>query len=377
MENKDPYSILGVSKSATEKEVKHAYKRLAVKYHPDKNKGNPEAEEKFKKISWAYDILSDPKKKQAFDQFGPEGYSQMGGAGGGSTAGFGDYFDEIFREMFGGGGGGSSSRRSQARQGSDLEYSIEISLEDAVFGKKIDLTIPRKVNCTSCRGTGCENGAQPEVCGTCGGHGQVRIQQGIFAIQQTCPQCHGQGKVVKNPCRTCNATGLMDESSSVSVSIPAGIDTGNRMRVSGYGNAGTNNGPAGDLYIHIQVASHDIFERDGDNLHIEVPIDFATATLGGEIDVPTLTGSVSLKVPAGTQSHSRFRLAGKGVPRTPHTRQGDLFCQVVVEVPVNLTDEQKDLVRKFSVHESMDSEKKPMTSSWLKKIKDFLNQDNS
>lgn len=375
MENKDPYSILGVSNNSTEKEIKHAYKRLAVKYHPDKNKGNPEAEEKFKKISWAYDILSDPKKKQAFDQFGPDAYSQMGGQQGGSTAGFGDYFDEIFREMFGGGAGGGSSRQSHVRKGADLEYSIEISLEDAVFGKKVDLTIPRKATCKSCKGTGCAKGAQPETCSTCGGHGQVRIQQGIFAIQQTCPNCHGQGKIIKNPCTSCHATGLVEEKSSVSVTIPAGIDTGNRMRVAGYGNFGPNNGPAGDLYIHIQVKPHNIFTREGDHLFIEVPIDFATAALGGEVEVPTLSGAVSLKIPQGTQSHSRFRLAGKGVPRTPHTRQGDLFCKVIVEVPVDLSSEQKEMIRQFSGHSAMDSTKKPMTSSWLKKIKDFLNQD--
>ena len=371
MENKDPYSILGVSKGASEKEIKQAYKRLAVKYHPDKNRGDSSSEEKFKKISWAYDILSDPKKKQAFDQYGPDAYSQMGAGGGASTEGFGDYFDEIFREMFGGGGPGGSSRRRQVQKGADLEYSLEITLEEAVFGKKVELTVPRQVHCQSCQGSGCAHGSAPQTCSTCGGAGQVRIQQGIFAIQQTCPHCHGQGKMIKNPCQSCHGTGLKEESSNVSVQIPSGIDSGNTMRVAGYGHYGSNQGPAGDLYIHIQIKEHNIFTREGDHLFIDVPIDFATAALGGEVEVPTMQGSVNLKIPAGTQSHSRFRLPGKGLPRTPHTRQGDLFCQVIVEVPLSLNDEQKSLVQKLSA-QCQEPEKTPMTSSWLKSLKSFL-----
>jgi molecular chaperone DnaJ len=374
MEIKDPYSILGVSKNATEKEIKIAYKRLAVKYHPDKNKGEKGAEEKFKKISWAYDILSDPKKKQAFDQYGPEAYSQMG-AGGQSqhASGFGDYFDEIFREMFGGGSrrGGS---RSQVRQGANLEYSLEISLEDAVFGKKIDLTVPRQVSCEPCGGSGSAQGSAPQTCGTCGGHGQVRMQQGIFSIEQTCPQCHGEGRIISNPCSNCRGQGLSEQKTKVSVTIPAGIDSGNKMRLSGYGHAGPHGGPAGDLYLHIQVLKHKVFDRQGDNLFIEVPISFATAALGGEIDVPTLDSQVTLKVPAGTQSHSRFRLAGRGVPRTAYTREGDLICQVIVEIPVHLSEEQKEMIKTFSA-KSEETEKQPMTSSWLKKIQEFLGQD--
>lgn len=374
MENKDPYSILGVSKSATEKEIKTAYKRLAVKYHPDKHKGDKGAEEKFKKISWAYDVLSDPKKRQAFDQFGPEGYSQMGAGGQGHHAsGFGDYFDEIFREMFGGGSrrGGS---RSQARRGSNLEYSLEISLEDAVFGKKIDLTLPRQVSCKPCGGSGSAPGTSPQTCGTCAGHGQVRMQQGMFAIEQTCPQCHGEGQLITQPCSSCSGTGFSEEKSTVSVTIPAGIDSGNKMRLSGYGHAGTHGGPAGDLFLHIEVMRHKIFERQGDHLFIEVPIDFATAALGGQIDVPTLKGQVSLKIPAGTQSHSRFRIAGKGVPRTAYTREGDLICQVIVEVPVRLSEEQKEMIKAFSMN-TKESQRQPMASSWLQKIQEFLGQD--
>lgn len=369
MENKDPYSILGVSRSAQEKEIKQAYKKLAVKFHPDKNKGDSSAEKKFKEISWAYDLLSDPKKRQAFDQYGPEGYSQMGGASA-STEGFGDYFDEIFREMFS--GGGSSRQRQQVQRGADLEYSIEISLEEAILGKKVDLTIPRQVSCHSCQGSGAAAGSSPQTCGTCGGLGQVRIQQGIFSIQQTCPSCHGQGKIISNPCRTCYGSGLVDEKSTVSVTIPAGIDTGNKMRVPGYGNSGPNQGPAGDLYIHIQVKDHKLFRREGDNLFIDVPIDFGIAALGGQVEVPTLQGVVTLKIPAGTQSHSRFRLAGKGVPRTPHTRQGDLYCKVIVEVPISLDQRQKDLIEQFTRDKAMDEKKEPMRASWLKSIKDFL-----
>lgn len=373
----DYYKILGVERNASEAEIKKAYRSKAMKFHPDKNLDNPEeAEAKFKEAKEAYEILSDPKKRAAYDQFGHAGVdpSMGGGRGGFGAEGFGDIFGDMFGDIFGG-GGGRQQRSGGMSRGSDLRHVIEITLEQAVFGTDQKINIPVLVTCTECSGSGAKKGSSPIICSTCHGHGQVRMQQGFFSIQQTCPTCRGTGKQIKDPCGVCYGQGRVKETKTLSVKIPAGVDTGDRIRLAGEGEAGERGGPAGDLYVEIHVTSHPIFKRDGANLHCEVPISFVTACLGSEIEVPTLDGKVMLKIPAETQTGKTFRLRGKGVKPVRGGPVGDLLCKVQIETPVNLTKEQRTLVEQLG--DSLTNSGKhhsPQESSWLDGVKNFFDK---
>lgn len=372
MSKRDYYEVLGVQKNSSEDDLKKAFRRLAMKYHPDRNPDDAEAEAKFKEAKEAYEVLCDQNKRAAYDQFGHAGVDQagMGGARGG--AGFGDIFEDIFGDIFGGGGrrGGGGTR---AYRGSDLQYNLELSLEEAVAGKEVDIRIPAMKTCETCSGTGAKKGTHPQTCSTCHGQGQVRIQQGFFSIQQTCPQCHGNGKVITDPCPECHGQGRIEEHKILSVKIPAGVDTGDRIRLSGEGEAGLNGGPSGDLYVQIFVKEHELFTREGDNLFCNVPIRFTTAALGGEMDVPTLNGNVNLKIPAETQTGKKFRLRNKGVKSVRSSSIGDLVCTVIVETPVNLTKRQRELLEELDTTMSEGGKRhSPKEHSWLDKAKGFI-----
>lgn len=371
MAKRDYYEVLGVEHGADAAALKKAYRRLAMKYHPDRNLEDEDAIEHFKEAKEAYDVLSDPKKRAAYDQFGHAGVEgQFGGTGGfGGGAGFRDIFDEVFGDIFGGRGGGAE----RAFRGADLRYGLEVSLEEAVSGTEASIDVPSLVECDSCGGSGATPGATPAVCNTCEGAGQVRMQQGFFSIQQTCPNCRGTGKVISDPCRDCGGQGRKRRSKKLSVKIPAGVDTGDRIRLSGEGEAGQRGGPPGDLYVEIQVREHPIFTRDGVNLFCEVPIGFTTAALGGELEVPTLNGRVTLKIPAETQTGKLFRLRGKGVKSVRGGATGDLICRVLTETPVKLNKKQKELLREFdaAVQDSAKNHS-PRESSWLDSVKQFF-----
>ncbi len=381
---KDYYDVLGVSKSAEQAEIKKAFRSLAMKYHPDRNQGanNKEAEEKFKEIKEAYEVLSNSEKRQAYDRFGHSGVNSAGFGGGAGAQGFGDIFGDfgdIFENIFGGGGGGPRGHAGHgqpfAERGSDLSYSVSISLEDAVNGKNITVEIPTYVSCDHCHGSGAKANSQPVTCSTCQGAGQVRMQQGFFAIQQTCPTCHGAGTTIKDPCDKCHGQGRVRKTKTLSIKIPSGIDNGDRIRLSGEGAAGTHGGPAGDLYVQVSVKPHKIFTREAKDLYCEIPISLITATLGGEIEVPTLDGIVKLKVPAETQTGRSFKLKGKGVPGVRHATRGDLYCKVNIEIPVNLTDEQKSLLQKLdATFEGTGDTHNPRSKSWFNKVKDFFDE---
>jgi len=369
----DFYKILNVDRNASDAEIKKSYRSLAMKHHPDRNADNPAAaEEKFKQIKEAYEILSDSKKRAAYDQFGHAGVDpSMGGGRGTGASDFGDAFSDIFGDMFGKRGGGG--QQSAGQRGSDLRYNLEISLEEAVAGTEQKIRIPVLVTCGDCSGSGAKKGSAPVTCSMCHGHGQVRMQQGFFTVQQTCPTCRGVGKQIKDPCGKCYGQGRVKDEKTLSAKIPAGVDTGDRIRLSGEGEAGQLGAPSGDLYIEIQVSRHSIFNRDGANLSCEMPISFVTACLGGEIEVPTLGGKALLKIPAETQSGQSFRLRGKGVKQVRGGAVGDLLCKVQIETPVNLTTEQKSLVEKLG--ESLSSSGKhhsPQESSWLDGLKNFF-----
>jgi len=373
MSKRDYYEVLGVERGADEKDIKKAYRRMAMKYHPDRNPGDEEAEAKFKELSEAYDVLADPQKRSAYDQFGHAGVDGQGGfGGGGAGAGhgsFSDIFGDVFGDIFGGGGG----RRSSVQRGADLKYNLELSLEEAVRGTEKTIKVPTLVNCDTCEGSGAKKGTQPATCSTCGGIGQVRMQQGFFAVQQTCPSCSGTGKIIKDPCNSCYGRGVKEETKTLSVKIPPGVDTGDRIRLSGEGEAGRNGGPAGDLYVEAHVKKHSIFEREGANLYCEVPISFADAALGGEMEVPTLDGRVKLKIPSETQTGRLFRLRGKGVTPVRGGGVGDLLCRVVVETPVNLNARQKELLSELQ--ESMDGKKhSPRSKGWFDGVKKFFEE---
>ena len=377
MSKRDYYEVLNVEKNASEAELKKSYRRLAMKYHPDRNPDSKEAEEKFKEAKEAYEILSDPKKRAAYDQFGHAGVDPSAGAGGAGASNFGDVFGDIFGDIFGGGGGsgGRSSGGRRVYRGADLRYNLELDLEDAVHGTTVKIRIPTKVPCHTCQGTGAEKGTSAETCSTCNGMGQVRIQQGFFSLQQTCPKCHGQGKVIQSPCKTCHGSGVVQEYKTLSVKVPPGVDTGDRIRLSGEGEAGEAGGPPGDLYVHMHVKEHPIFVRQENDLYCEVPIDIVTAALGGQLEVPTLDGRVTLKIPAETQTGKMFRMRGKGVKSVRGGTQGDLICKVLVETPVNLNSEQRELLEEFqkTCNKNVKSHT-PKSHSWLDGVKKFFDE---
>ena len=368
------YEVLNVEKNASTGEIKKAYRRMSMKYHPDRNPDDASAEANFKECKKAYEILKDPQKRAAYDQFGHAGVDpSMGGGGGHAGQGdFGDMFGDIFGDIFGGGrqqGGGAN----RAYKGSDLQYNLEISLEDAVFGTTVDIRIPSKQSCESCNGSGAKEGTHPETCPTCHGQGQVRMQQGFFSVQQPCPQCHGKGKIITDPCGSCHGQGRIEKQKTLSVKVPAGVDTGDRIRLSGEGEAGLNGGPSGDLYVQMHVKQHDLFTREDNDLYCEVPIAFTVAALGGELNVPTLKGNVTLKVPAETQTGKIFRLRGKGVKSVRSTMTGDLLCRVVIETPVNLTKEQKEILEKFSETVGEGGKRhSPNEHGWGDKVRSFV-----
>lgn len=369
MSKRDYYEILGVSRNASEEEIKKAYRRAAMKHHPDRNASNTGSEEQFKQIKEAYEVLADGRKRAAYDQFGHAAFEAGGGAhggfGGAGGMNFGDIFGDMFGDIFGGRGGGP-------QRGSDLQYSLEISLEDAVRGKTAEINIPTLVACSDCGGSGAKKGSSPVTCSDCGGHGQVRMQHGFFTVQQTCPTCYGKGKVIRDPCLACHGRGRKKQSKKLSVKIPQGVDSGDRIRLSGEGEAGESGAMSGDLYILIQVKQHELFERDGKNLYCDVPISFITAALGGELEVPALQGRVKLKIPAETQSGKVFRVKGMGVPSVRGGDQGDLMCKVQVETPVNLTAKQKELLTQFDKTMSASNKHNPKSSSWFNKVKQFF-----
>ncbi|HEY0942540.1 MAG TPA: molecular chaperone DnaJ [Steroidobacter sp.] len=370
MSKRDYYKVLDVARTATEAEIKKAYRRLAMKFHPDRNPNDAEAEEKFKECKEAYEVLTDAQKRAIYDQHGHEGLSARGGAGYSASDAFSDIFGDVFGDIFGGGRRGG---RQQVFRGADLRYDLELDLEQAVFGHSADIEFTTLVECEPCSGTGAAPGSKPTTCDTCNGAGQVRMQQGFFAVQQTCPRCKGRGQIVSQPCDSCLGQGRLRKKKNLTVKVPQGVDNGDRIRLTGEGEAGRNGGPPGDLYVEIRVREHPIFERDGSHLSCEVPVSFVTAALGGTVEVPTLGGTVELKVPAETQSGRVFRLREKGVKPVRGGATGDLFCRVVVETPVNLTEEQKDLLRAFDA--SMQKSKRnhsPRESTWLDGVKRFF-----
>jgi molecular chaperone DnaJ len=375
MSKRDYYEVLGVAKNASDDEIKKAYRKLAMKHHPDRNPDDKSSEEKFKEAKEAYEVLSDADKRAAYDQFGHEGVNPHGGPGGfgGFGGGAGGFdFSDIFEGIFGGAAGGSGRGRSNVYRGADLRYNLEISLEEAARGTDTKIRIPTLEECETCHGSGAKPGTQPTTCPTCQGHGQVRMQQGFFSIQQTCPRCHGSGKIIADPCGTCHGEGRVKKHKTLSVKIPAGVDEGDRIRLAGEGEAGVNGGPAGDLYVMIHLKEHALFKRDGDNLHCEMPVSFATAALGGEVEIPTLDGHARLKVAPETQSGQILRMRGKGIKGVRSNSPGDLFCHVVVETPVKLSSKQKELLREF---ESLSQQNNnPKAQSFMDRVKEFFGQ---
>lgn len=378
MAKRDYYKVLDVPRNASEADIKKSYRRLAMKHHPDRNPGDKEAEESFKEAKEAYEILSDAQKRAIYDQHGHAGIdaSRQGGGGPGGFGGqdFGDIFGEVFGDIFG--GGGRRGGRSTAFRGADLRYGLELELSQAVFGHEVQIEIPKLMECETCHGSGAAKGSSPTQCETCGGSGQVRVTQGFFQLQQTCPKCRGLGQVVKNPCDKCFGQGRIRKTKKLSVKVPAGVDNGDRIRLSGEGEAGRNGGPSGDLYVEISVRDHAIFERDGAHLSCEVPVSFVTAVLGGTVNVPTLEGDVALKVPAETQSGRQFRLRDKGVKPVRGGARGDLYCRIVVETPVNLSNEQRELLRKFEELLKHDGAKHtPREEGFFEGVKRFFSGD--
>ncbi|HUQ73520.1 MAG TPA: molecular chaperone DnaJ [Burkholderiales bacterium] len=374
MAKRDYYEVLGVNRDCSAEDLKKAYRRLAMKWHPDRNPDNPKAEDHFKEAKEAYEILADANKRAAYDQFGHAGIDPQGAAGPGGMGGFGDIFSDIFGEIFGGGGAaGARGGRNAVFRGADLRYNLEITLEQAAHGFETKIRIPGMSGCETCKGTGAKAGSQPQTCPSCRGAGQVRVSQGPFSIAQTCPRCHGSGSIVPNPCATCNGTGRVKLQKTLSVKIPAGVDEGDRVRLSGEGEPGVNGGPPGDLYVQVHIKAHGVFQRDHDDLHCEMPVSFTAAALGGEIEIPTLDGSARIRVPAETQSGKTFRLKGKGIKGVRSQIPGDLFCHVVVETPVALTERQRQLLREFEAISQQDSARhNPRAKSWLDKVKEFF-----
>jgi molecular chaperone DnaJ len=365
------YESLEVERTADEGQLKSAFRKLAMKYHPDRNQDDPKAEVKFKEINEAYEVLKDGDKRAAYDRYGHAAFEQgRGGGGPGFGADFASTFSDIFDDFFGMGGrrGGRGNGRER---GADLRYNMEITLEDAYRGKAAQVSIPTSVTCETCSGSGAKAGTKPKACGTCGGAGRVRAQQGFFTIERTCPSCHGRGQTIESPCTSCSGAGRVTRERTLSVNIPAGVEDGTRIRLAGEGEAGVRGGPAGDLYIFLALSPHEFFQRDGADLYCEVPVSMVTAALGGEFEVPTMDGNQSkIKVPAGTQSSRRFRLAGKGMPVLRQKQSGDMYVQVRVETPQNLTKRQRELLAEF---EKLSSEEtQPEAAGFFGKVKDFF-----
>lgn len=374
MAKRDYYEVLGVARGADAAEIKKAYRQKAKELHPDRNKDNPEAEAQFKEANEAYEVLKDADKKAAYDRYGHAAFENgMGGGGGRGPRGqadfasaFSDVFDDLFGDFMGGRGG---ARRSAAQRGNDLRYNLRINLEDAFTGLQKTINVPTAVSCGSCKGTGAEGGSEPQTCPTCSGMGKVRAQQGFFTVERTCPTCSGMGQTIKNPCQTCHGQGRVQKEKSLSVNIPAGVETGTRIRLAGEGEAGMRGGPTGDLYIFIEVNDHALFERDNTNLYCRVPVSIATAALGGEIEVPTIDGGRSrVKVPEGSQSGRQMRLRGKGMPALRGGGVGDMFIELAVETPVKLTARQREILKEF---DQLSEENNPQGSSFFNSVKNF------
>jgi len=371
MSKRDYYEILGVNRDASEDEIRKAFRKLAMKHHPDRNPDNPKSEDRFKEAKEAYDVLGDADKRAAYDRFGHAGVDASAGAGfaGAGLGNFADAFGDIFGDIFGAGRGA----RSNVYRGADLRYNLEITLEEAARGTETRIRIPSMQECGTCHGSGAKPGTQPSSCSTCGGHGQVRIQQGFFSLQQTCPTCHGSGRVIGSPCPECHAAGRVKVHKTLSVKIPAGIDEGDRIRLAGEGESGINGGPTGDLYVVVHIKEHPVFQRNGNDLHCEMPISFATAALGGELEIPTLDGHATVRIPAETQSGRVFRLRGKGIKGVRSATHGDLHCHVVVETPVSLTERQRELLEEFeAISRSDEGTHNPRAKGWFDKVKEFF-----
>ena len=375
MAKRDYYQTLGINKDANDEEIKKSYRKLAMKYHPDRNPDSKESEDKFKEAKEAYEVLSDAKKRTAYDQFGHAGVDQsVGGGAGAGFGGFADAFGDIFGDLFGGARGGGGGRGANGvYRGADLRYNLEISLEDAARGTEAKIRIPTMEECETCKGSGAKPGTKPITCTTCGGQGQVRVSQGFFSIQQTCPECRGTGKMIPDPCRTCHGAGRVKNHKTLSVKIPQGVDTDDRIRLAGEGEPGMNGGPAGDLYVVMNLKPHTVFQREAADLHCEMPISFATAALGGAVDIPTLDGKAQIKIPAETQSGQTFRLKNKGIkPVRGHT-PGDLYCHVAIETPIQLTSRQKELLREFEeISQESAGRQNPRAKSFMDRVKDFF-----
>jgi molecular chaperone DnaJ len=373
MAKRDYYDILGVQKNASEDDIKKAYRKLAMKHHPDRNPDDKAAEEKFKEAKEAYEMLSDASKREAYDRFGHAGVDPNagGGPGGQGFGGFADVFGDIFGDIFGGAQGGRGGARGNVFRGADLRYAMDVTLEQAAHGFETEIRVPSWENCDTCKGSGAKPGTKPQTCRTCGGQGSVRVQQGFFSIQQTCPTCHGSGKVVPDPCEACDGVGRVKRTKTLQVKIPAGIDEGMRIRSAGNGEPGVNGGPSGDLYVEIHVKEHPVFQRDGDDLHCHVPVMMTAAALGGTVKVPTLGGSAEIELPEGTQAGKTFRLRGKGIKGVRSSYPGDLYAHVVVETPVRLTEKQKALLRDLDAM-LKDDRHSPQSKSWKDKVKEFF-----
>lgn len=382
MADQDYYEVLGVSREATDDEIKKAYRRLAMKYHPDRNNGDKAAEEKFKQVGEAYSTLSDPQKRAAYDRYGKAGVDPSAAAGAGGFGGFGGFgqgqggfgeFSDIFSEIFGGGAGGGRRGGPKVFRGADVSYSLEITLEQAVAGAQTDIRVPIWEECETCHGSGCREGTGKKTCPHCGGSGTININRGFLQVQQTCPYCHGTGEIISDPCPDCQGRGRVRKTKTLSIKIPAGINDGQRIRVQGKGEPGPNGGPCGDLFVQVFVKAHEIFQREGDDLHADLPLSYATATLGGEVSVPTMGTEARITIPEGTQTGQIFRLRGKGVPHLHGDGKGDLYVHVFIETPVNLTSKQKKLLKEFdeSIKEGGDKHS-PRSTSFLDKMKKFF-----
>ncbi len=364
----DYYAILGVARDASADDLKKAYRKLALQHHPDRNPDDQGAEQRFRELGEAYEVLKDPQKRAAYDRYGKAAFEQGGGFGGGAGGGFADVFDEMFGDFFSGGRGG---RRGGASRGADLRYNMEITLDEAFSGKQAKFTVPTSVACEPCKGTGAAHGSAPTTCGTCNGHGRVRSQSGFFTVERTCPTCNGAGRVIKDPCRGCGGSGRVHKEKQLSVTVPPGVEDGTRIRLSGEGEAGMRGAPPGDLYIFLSLKPHRLFQRDGANIHCRVPIPMTTAALGGAIEVPTIDGSrAKIAIPAGAQTGHQFRLRGKGMSVLRSEARGDMFVQATVETPVSLTKRQKELLKEFAAA-GKESEQSPESHGFFAKVKEL------